>query len=234
LVRTLQLATIAEPGSPLQTEQRASVTILSMTATAEKQGKPYHHGHLREALIAASLELIGESGPRGFNLREVARRAGVSHNAPYRHFAAKDDLLLAVAEEGLAQLASTMERAMEPATNARERLQFSGCGYVDFAQRFPNHFAVMFDLPPDLVEQRKNEPIGLNAFGVLLRVIEQAQAEQVLPAGDPLPAALVAWSLVHGIAKLAVAGILPMGRERALEFTWKATGTMIEGLRAAK
>ena len=73
--------------------------------------RPYHHGNLKEALLAAAVEAIAESGPRGFTLREAARRAGVSHNAPYRHFRDRDDLLAAVAADGFDRLGEAMTRA---------------------------------------------------------------------------------------------------------------------------
>jgi len=70
--------------------------------------RPYHHGNLRVALLDAAIHLIAEVGPAGFNLREVARRAGVSHNAPYRHFRNRDDLMAAVAEQGFRELTQAM------------------------------------------------------------------------------------------------------------------------------
>src|SRR5579871_1734507 len=73
--------------------------------------RPYHHGHLKKALLDAALALIAETGARGFTLREAARRAGVSHNAPYRHFRDKDDLLAAVAADGFDRLGEAMTRA---------------------------------------------------------------------------------------------------------------------------
>lgn len=196
--------------------------------------RPYHHGNLRAALVEAAVALVGERGPKGFTLREVARRAGVSHNAPYRHFASRDELLLAVAEEGFVRLKETMELALRRGHTPQDRLQLSGCGYVEFALRWPNHFAVMFDLPHELLEHAKKGPAGLGAFGVLMNCIEDAQTAGLLPAGDPLPLALTAWSLVHGIAKLAGCGTLPMGPERTLEFTWQASAWLVTGLRAAE
>jgi AcrR family transcriptional regulator len=195
--------------------------------------KPYHHGNLRAVLLEAAVALVGERGPKGFTLREVARRAGVSHNAPYRHFASGGELLLAVAEEGFERLKETMELAVRRGAKAQDRLQLSGCGYVEFALRWPHHFAVMFDLPRELPENCEKGPTGLGAFGVLMGCVEDAQAEGTLPAGDPLPLALTAWSLVHGVAKLAVSGALPMGPERTLEFTWQATAWLSTGLRNA-
>jgi AcrR family transcriptional regulator len=107
--------------------------------------RPYHHGNLKQELLNTALTLISESGPQGFTLREVARRAGVSHNAPYRHFRDKDDLLAAVAAEGFARLTSAMKRSAARGKTPLERLRLCGRGYIQFA--LPQHFLVMFDLP---------------------------------------------------------------------------------------
>src|SRR5580700_499145 len=112
-----------------------------------RQTKPYHHGNLREALLSAALRLISEVGPTAFTLREVARRAGVSHNAPYRHFRDRDDLMAAVSTEGYGELTRTMQEAVEPESNSLARLKQAGLGYVKFALRRPEHFTVMFDAP---------------------------------------------------------------------------------------
>src|ERR1017187_1715119 len=168
------------------------------------RSEPYHHVNLRKTLLDAAVGLIGEVGPRAFTLREVARRAGVSHNAPYRHFADKDQLLVAVAEEGFERLTALMEETLAPGRSPLERLELCGCGYVDFALRWPNHLLVMFDLPAGGREADELcEPIGKNAFSVLLDCITAAQESGDLRAGDPLPLAWTAWALVHGIAKLA-------------------------------
>ena len=88
--------------------------------------KPYHHGNLREALLEASIQLIAEIGPSAFTLREVARRAGVSHNAPYRHFHDKGDLLAAVAAQGYSELTDGMLQAANRHSDARDRLKHAG------------------------------------------------------------------------------------------------------------
>lgn len=194
--------------------------------------KTYHHENLRQTLSDAAVALIGEVGPRAFTLREVARRAGVSHNAPYRHFASKDELLVAVAEEGFVRLTASMKKAMARGRSAQERLQLCGCGYVEFALRWPQHFLVMFDLPPALHESSEERTIGGNAFQVLLDCIEAAQRSGDLPAGDRMPLALTAWSLVHGIAKLAIGGNLPLSSRSTMEFTRRASQAMIRGLAA--
>src|SRR5262245_42615036 len=112
-----------------------------------RRAKPYHHGHLRETLLAAAIRLIAEVGPTAFTLREVARRAGVSHNAPYRHFRDRDDLIAAVAAQGYHELTQAMVEAAGSKGDALERLKSAGLGYVSFALRRPEHFTVMFDAP---------------------------------------------------------------------------------------
>ena len=192
--------------------------------------KPYHHPDLRKALMQAAEALIGEVGPRGFTLREVARRAGVSHNAPYRHFASRDDLLLAVAEEGFEHLSASMRKRMERGTSAREQLVLCGCGYVEFALRWPRYFLVMFDLAGSLQGNCDEIPNGDNAFRVLLDAIVATQQAGVLPAGDPMPIAWTTWSLVHGIAKLAIGKNLPLNQRATLDFTRQAAESILRGI----
>jgi AcrR family transcriptional regulator len=191
--------------------------------------QPYHHVNLRQTLLDAAVALIGEVGPRAFTLREVARRAGVSHNAPYRHFAGRDELLATVAAEGFDRLTAVMQKTMAKGKSARERLELCGCGYVDFALRWPQHFLVMFDLPRELYACEEANAAGEKAFGVLLGCITGAQQSADLPAGDPLPLAWTAWSLVHGIAKLAISGNLPLSAKATIEFTRRATQSIFGG-----
>jgi AcrR family transcriptional regulator len=217
--------------------------------------QPYHHVNLRQTLLDAAVALIGEVGPRAFTLREVARRAGVSHNAPYRHFAGKNELLTSVAAEGFDRLTETMERKLSESSAAVERLILSGCGYVEFALRWPHHFLVMFDAPPDATLRARPglpagefphrnpgpistgasgpAPIGESAFHVLLGCIAAAQESGDLRSGDPMPQAFITWSLVHGIAKLAIGGNLPMDAAATLEFTRAAAGQLLAGLHPA-
>ena len=181
--------------------------------------QPYHHSNLRQTLLYAAVTLIGEVGPRAFTLREVARRAGVSHNAPYRHFAGKDELLAIVAAEGFDRLTVSMQQAMAPAQSPRERLVLCGCGYVEFALRWPQHFLVMFDLSHSAVECAEAKVAGGNAFQVLLDSVAAAQQSGDLPLGELMPLAWTAWSLVHGIAKLAISGNLPLDARETVAFT---------------
>ncbi len=171
--------------------------------------KPYHHGHLREALLRTAIELIAEVGPAGFTLRAVARRAGVSHNAPYRHFPDRVDLLAAVAGEGFRELTQAMLDAAKPQAQALGRLKRAGLAYVEFALRRPEHFTVMFDAPISKQQTPELAEAAQQAFGVLVNLVTSCQEERRLPSGDPHQFALLAWSMVHGIAKLATAKRLP-------------------------
>src|ERR1700733_14069067 len=114
---------------------RLSTSCVTRVAVAAK--RPYHRVNLKQSLLDFAVVLIAEVGPQAFTLREVARRAGVSHNAPYRHFRDKDDLLAAVAAEGFDRLAGEMKTAMAKGRTAAERLNLAGRGYVQFALQSP-------------------------------------------------------------------------------------------------
>jgi len=182
--------------------------------------QPYHHGHLRRSLLEAALGLIAEAGPHGFTLREVARRAGVSHNAPYRHFKDKDELLAAVATEGFDKLTGRMLRAMSRATHPLARFQQCGRGYVGFALASPQHYTVMFDMRESGACSAELTAAGARAFGALLGIVQECLSARVIDVNDATSAALFAWALVHGIAKLAITGRLPVhSRAAVLRFT---------------
>jgi AcrR family transcriptional regulator len=195
--------------------------------------KPYHHGNLREALLKAALRLISEVGPTAFTLREVARRAGVSHNAPYRHFRDREELMAAVSTEGYGELTRTMQEAGEHESNSLARLKQAGLAYVKFALRRPEHFTVMFDAPASKPseklcfgpKQMKNKyPQAADAaersFRTLMNFVAACQQEGTLPVGDTKELALLAWSMVHGIAKLAITGRFPFSsKNEILRFT---------------
>lgn len=174
-----------------------------------KRGR-YHHGDLRRALLDAALAVLTEADARALTLREVARRAGVTHAAPYRHFTDKEALLSAVAEEGFRTLTEEMQTALRDAgEDPVERLESLGVGYVRFALGHPAHFQVMFG--PDLTwdeQMHALEEAADCSFQLLLGSVQAGQAAGKLRAGDPLPLGLLCWSMVHGLATLLVNGNL--------------------------
>lgn len=205
------------------------------TRKTSSKSKPYHHGDLRHALIEASLALIAEEGFAALTLREVARRAGVTHAAPYRHFADKEALLAAVAEEGFRTMAARMRERMDRETGPTSRLAACGVAYVLFAIQHPAHFRVMFG--PHFTRRVDHEQLaqeGGNAFGLLVQSIIEGQKAGELREGEPMPLALMSWSLVHGLASLLVDGQLQnvtSGGVQAEDLAVFQTRLLFEGLR---
>ena len=192
--------------------------------------RPYHHGHLKEELLNAAIALISQVGPQGFTLREVARRAGVSHNAPYRHFRDKDELLAMVAVQGFERLDSAMKRSAARGTTPLERFRLCGRGYISFALRWPQHFLVMFDLPSGREKYPEYAGAGEEAFATLLKFVVECQRAEVLPGGEPERLAFMAWSMVHGIAKLASSSHLPFPKSSVLDFADTASRVLAAGM----
>lgn len=195
--------------------------------------RPYHHGNLRQSLIDAALELIAEKqDAKTLSLREVARRVGVSHAAPYRHFADKEALLAAVAEEGFHLLLDYLHRAMVHIDEPARRLQASGVGYVRFAIAHPSHYRVMFStLQVDYLNYPGLNEAGAKAFAVMVDEIMAGQAAGQMKTGDPQQLAWVSWSLVHGLSMLLIEHQLPLTDEQDIEALAEfATQSSMEGL----
>jgi len=174
--------------------------------------RPYHHGDLRRTVLAVALDVLAGEGIGAISLRDLARRAGVSHAAPAHHFGDKTGLLTAIAAEGYGLLADTLG-AITPGT--RDALRELGVGYVRFALAHPGHFEVM------------NHPRAIDpADPALLR--EQARASGSLRAGvaglpadlrgDTEHAVLAAWSLAHGYATLCLSGAARPGEDPEATF----------------
>lgn len=194
------------------------------------QRDSYHHGDLRQSLIDAAIALIQEGEISQVSLREVARRVGVSHNAPYRHFADKEALLSAVAEQGFQGLRAATEQAltgMPP--NAGPRLSAIGQAYVQFALQNPAHYRVMFS-PYSNCQTEGLQTAMRQSFSVLLNVVQDGQSAGAFRSEDTLQMAQTAWAFVHGIAMLAIDGQLPMPSGEAFDrFLQFSTGMLIEG-----
>jgi AcrR family transcriptional regulator len=191
--------------------------------TPQRDG--YHHGDLRNALVASAVRLIETSGTASFSLREAAREVGVSANAAYRHFDDKSALMTAVAAFGFRQLATQMVGAMASAAGGRAkgpasvaRFKAVGRAYVEFAVAHPELFRVMFGACG--AECRKAEP-GDDAtedpWSLLGKSLDALVADGLLAAELRPGAELKAWSVVHGFASLALDGLaaLPSADERA-------------------
>ena len=170
---------------------------------SSEQRDTYHHGDLKRALTEAALGLVKDKGPKGFTLREVARRAGVSAAAPYRHFSDKAQLLAAAATQGFVQLHEALNAAAENTDLTRQVLDM-GRAYVRWAVTHPDYYQVMFGAELDKSDKPELLAAGARAFGDLLDVIVRCQEANLLPAGDPRDFAGPTWSLLHGIASLTI------------------------------
>lgn len=176
-------------------------------SSTPRRRRAYHHGDLRRSLLETSLQVIEQEGVSRLSLREVARRAGVSHAAPKHHFGDLRGLHCAIAEQGYRKLAEHMARARDAAPGASPLLAFQrmGVAYVEFATRHPGHFRAMFHPEvADRSDQPALEQAAEAAYALLLDAMGAAQAAgEVRPHGTR-ELALGAWSMVHGLAALAV------------------------------
>lgn len=184
---------------------------------AEKTAKTtYHHGDLRQALLAAALVILKTKDVKSLSLREVARQAGVSHTAPYRHFVDKTALLEAVAEEGFIEFGQYLSDAVAQA-NAEpiESLKATGEAYVRYALEHPTHFRLMFSYVPTASDSSSLPVTAQGTFQILVDVIASGQAAGVIKAGDSVELAIGRWALVHGLSMLLLDGMLPSNPDAA-------------------
>jgi AcrR family transcriptional regulator len=173
-------------------------------------GKAYHHGNLRPALLDAARRLLRTEGAAGLSLRSVARAAGVSHTAPYRHFADKQALLAALAETGFARLRDGLRAAAARFPgDPRRQLVEAAAVYVRLATEDPELTHLMFGgvLPDDAADEDQRQT-AREAYQGLVAIIEQGVRDGVFVQHPPLELAATAWSLVHGLAMLLTTGRL--------------------------
>jgi AcrR family transcriptional regulator len=161
----------------------------------------YHHGDLRAALVLAAMELLEESGETELSLRAVARRAGVSPAAPYRHYADREALASAVAAVGYRELAERLAAA-HPSPSTPEQLASVAIAYVNFALERPALFRLMFGEPCDRDNDERVEATA--AVSAYVRSI----AQRTFPQADAEAVATGIWALVHGLAFLYLDGKL--------------------------
>jgi AcrR family transcriptional regulator len=176
-------------------------------AAAERPPRPrakaagaYHHGDLRGALLDAAEALLAQRGAAGLSLRDVARGAGVSHAAPYHHFAGLPELLAALAERSFEQLGGAMQAGVDAHPgDARGQLLAIAAAYVDFARRRPARFRLMFG--PVLASRHRHPGLD-RAAEASFRVLLDAATRFDATSGPLI--ALTGWSLAHGLSHLSL------------------------------
>jgi len=171
----------------------------------------YHHGDLPNALLDAVAVLLEENGSAAVSLREVARRAGVSHSAPAHHFGDKEGMLAAFGARGYGMLGAALRDALGASAGADAvgRMGAVGAAYVTFALEHKAYFDVMFRSGIDKEAYEDLRIGGAVTFDVLMEAVSALIAEKDLNGADPRIVAMYFWSLAHGLASLAVDGSMP-------------------------
>ena len=170
----------------------------------------YHHGDLKNALIWAGIEILSKEGMQALSLRNVAKKAGVSHAAPYAHFADKQALIAAIATEGYKKLYQRLVAVQGNQNDPLARLIEIAQAYVQFAIDEPDHFKITFS---GVVEAEKDHPEYVEqskrCFALVVAAVADCQKKEVLPRSDSQLVTVSLWACIHGFVQLVLANQLP-------------------------
>lgn len=168
----------------------------------------YHHGDLRKKLLETALEIISEHGLEKISMRGLGQRIGVSRSAPYRHFADKNALLCAIAEEGYKKFTAVIKKINEQLSDdPLTRLKNAGVAYVEFAVSNPVHYRIMFG--NEIIKNKRTQALTQAAhtlFNEFLHAVMMCQNEKIIISINPSIIANTLWSLTHGISTLLIDG----------------------------
>jgi AcrR family transcriptional regulator len=169
---------------------------------ARAKGESYHHGDLRRAVMEEAVAIVRKEGVAAVSLREIARRLGVSPGAPHHHFAEKDDLFAAIAEDAFVRIVARVGQRLEQAVElgARERLRLVCETYLACAMSDKARYAIMF-LPQ--LRDRKRFASLHETGGTALATLAAAFHEAGTPAPRARAQAIACWATLHGFAQLA-------------------------------
>jgi len=198
-----------------------------MAKSHKSSKKTYRHGNLREAILNASLRMIEKTGLCSLSIREIAKKAGVTHQAPYRHFKDRETLIVTLAEEGFEKLATSIANAVNSTNDPLEKLKLLSGSYMQWAQAHPAHFRMMFSKDVAKSESSKKLQEAQEKLLILtLQIVETAQKEDLIPPGDARFYARQIWAANHGVTSLfideqlkPIAGNLENGQGLAVELT---------------
>jgi AcrR family transcriptional regulator len=193
------------------------------------KGRGYHHGRLRQALLAAARALISERGPAGFTLAEAAKRVGVTGAAPYRHFADRNALMAALAQQGFEHFNEQLGRAWDggrpdPVVALRRR----GAAYLAFVKAEPGLYKAMFGDAGFLTHPTTNAS-AQKAFDELVRTTIAVMRHFCAPESGARALAMQIWATTHGVAELMLAGHFSGETMEASEVLEEAVAALVEG-----
>jgi AcrR family transcriptional regulator len=201
--------------------------------------RAYHHGDLRNALVAEALHILEKEGRSDFTLRDLAKRVGVSYTAPYAHFDDKRALLAATAAGGADQLTAALQEAISGKADPVEEFIAMGEAYVRFGLQHPSLYRLMFTAweltPEDKHKYPELQAASERSFKTLTDMLERMQASGFLRPGMVEADALAIWAQVHGIAMLAIDGRIECACDNPPPVTdvlRYSLSAMLNGLRA--
>jgi AcrR family transcriptional regulator len=202
-----------------------------MTTATDKSS--YHHGDLRRALVDAARDLVRESGPQVLSLREVARRAGVSQTAPYRHFADRRALVAAVATEGFRDLNTRILKAVHTAENGKQALRVVAEQYVAFAVDRESEYRLMFG--SELAHSDDLAELGQASravFDLLRSGISELKEQSLIADRSVDDVAVTCWATMHGLVMLVLDGQVPGGdgKRNAIALVHASTEILMHGM----
>jgi len=193
---------------------------------------PYHHGDLRRVVIETAEQMLNESRGWQFTLREVARRANVSHAAPYRHFPDKASLLLELALRGFDQLSRETKAAITPQPKSmREAFVAVANACISFGKNNPSLYRLMFSSDAGDAHAAHLSERALAAFGVVLDLLERGQQSGAFKRRPLSGQAAACWAQVHGLTMLSIEGLLLPEKVGAAPVK-AALDTLLDGLEA--
>jgi AcrR family transcriptional regulator len=180
------------------------LAVRSLRPRLTLKKKTYHHGDLKNALIKAGADILSKEGVSALSLRKVAQQAGVSHAAPYAHFADKQALIAAISTEGYQKLYAQIAQVAEQyRSDPLRRLVESSWAYVQFALNEPDHFKVTLS---GMIEKEQEYPAFVEAaqqtFNLVVDIVAQGQQAGLLRQGAPGLTAVSVWALIHGLVTL--------------------------------
>jgi len=194
--------------------------------------RSYHHGDLRSALIRAGVEILQKEGPEALSLRAVARAAGVSQTAPYRHFTDRRALVAAIAEDGFGKLQDALMQAMQ-SDSGRLGLKAVALAYVQFAHENGAQYRVMFGpevaATEDLPELRST---ARSVLGFVEHGIASLQQAGLVGPGNPALMAVSIWSMLHGLVMLSLDGQAGSVTDSLDQLVEESTRIMMFGMAA--
>lgn len=175
----------------------------------DKTERPYHHGDLRRAVIETAMAMLAEGGGWQFTLREVARRAGVSHAAPYKHFADKGALLAEIALIGFDRLRDALAAARsQSGGDIGAEFEAMAGAYLAFGQANPALYRLMFGAEAANAGSLHLDPRAMSAFDAVIDLLERGQAAGLVRKRPVRGQAAACWAQLHGLTMLALDGLL--------------------------